>query len=338
MFTILLKSATNGYLEMSEKPIYALIVPVFRNRDSLPSVLEVVSSLNKQLNDTLELICVVDGSPDDSLAYLAKSLPQQPYSSKLISLSRNFGSFQAIRTGLIEAKAHQYYAVMAADLQEPPEFVLNAFQSLATEPYDIVLGVREFRHDPFWSGLFAKIFWTCYRQLIQPEMPPGGMDIFACNRAFRDRLVAMAESHTSLVGQVLWLGFRRKQINYTRVSRRAGVSAWTFSRKWRYMMDSIFSFTDLPIWGLFSAGYIGLGLAVLLSLLTICAKLTGFISVPGYTALVIIICFFAGLNSLGLGIIGTYVWRTYENTKARPLSVVAYQEEFNVSAERYETL
>jgi len=306
---------------------YALIVPVFKNRGSLSAVLEVVKKLNTELGNQLELICVVDGSPDESFAYLSEMLPKQPYASRLIALSRNFGSFQAIRTGLIESDA-SYYAVMAADLQEPPEFVSNAFKSLATEPYDVVLGVREFRHDPFLSGLFAKIFWTGYRRFVQPEMPPGGMDIFACNRTFRNRLMAMAESHTSLVGQVLWLGFRRKEVTYTRVSRRAGVSAWTFSRKWRYMMDSVFSFTDLPIVGLFTVGYIGLGLSVLLALLTLYAKMTGLITVPGYTALVIIICFFAGLNSLGLGIIGTYVWRTYENTKARPLSVVAFSQEF----------
>ncbi len=308
---------------MDRQPTYSLIVPIYKSRETLDELLAVTSTLNASLGGQLQLIFVVDGSPDHSLDYLGEALPQQAFQSRLITLSRNFGAFQAIRTGLMAADS-DYFAVMAADLQEPPEFVLKGFQALVSEPVDVVIGTRESRQDPWMSTLSSRIFWGIYRRLIQKEMPSGGMDIFACNRSFRDNLIAMGESHSSLVGQVLWLGFRRKEIAYHRSARRAGVSAWSFSRKVRYLMDSVFSFTDLPITLLFLIGQFAILLSMFLILLTVWAKITGDIKVPGYTSLLIAVSFFAGLNSFGLGIIGTYVWRTYENTKARPLSIISH--------------
>jgi len=157
------------------------------------------------------------------------------------------------------------------------------------------------------------------------------VDIFGCNRQVRDRLVAFTENNSFLVGQLLWLGFRRKLVPYVRRRREHGTSAWSLRKKLHYLMDAIFAFSDLPIRLLVAFGLLGMAVAVFLSALVLVAKLSGMIDVPGYTATVLVIVFFAALNSLGLGIIGSYTWRVFENTKARPHAIVMNQKKFGAT-------
>ncbi|MYN15037.1 glycosyltransferase [Pusillimonas sp. TS35] len=307
--------------------VLTLVIPVYKNEGSIPRLLEVVADLSQTLDGKFEAVFVVDGSPDRCYDILKASLPQKRFKSKLILLSRNFGSFMAIRTGLLHGEGGRF-AVMAADLQEPPELVIEMNRVLSTEPIDIVVGAREGRNDPWPSRFASQLFWRLYRRYVVPEMPPGGVDMFGCNRAFRDNLLKLEERHSSLVAQVFWLGFRRKVVTYTRKEREHGKSAWTFRKKLNYLMDSVFSFTDLPIRLLIRIGAGGALLAVFFGLLVLAAKLHGQISVPGYAVTVLLIIFLGSLNLLGLGVIGSYAWRTYENTKNRPLAVPMRVESF----------
>jgi glycosyltransferase involved in cell wall biosynthesis len=309
----------------------SLVIPVYRNEESLPELLAALEALAASLAHRLEVVFVVDGSPDGSWAYLRAELPRRPFPARLCLLSRNFGSFSAIRAGLGLARG-EHVAVMAADLQEPPELVAEFFRVLVNEPVDVVLGVRASRADPLFTRLSSRLFWALYRRLVQRDMPPGGVDVFACNRAFLARLLALEEGSTSLVGQVLWLGFRRRLVPYERRARRHGTSAWSLRKRLRYLADSVFAFTDLPIRLLVGVGALGLAVALALGLVVLAARLAGYTRVPGYTATVLAIVFFAGLNSLGLGILGSYVWRAYENTKQRPSAVPMQIEEFGGSA------
>jgi glycosyltransferase involved in cell wall biosynthesis len=306
---------------------YSLVIPVYRNEENVPALLAALDDLSGKLDHRLEVVFVVDGSPDRSYAKLAEELKARPFKSQLCLLSRNFGSFAAIAAGLREATG-DYFAVMAADLQEPPELALEFFRTLESEPIDVTLGVRTNRNDPFFHALSSKIYWSLYRRFIQRDMPEGGVDMFGCNKAFRDRLITLGESNSSLIGLVLWLGYRRKLVPYERRKREIGKSAWSFRKKLRYLSDSVFAFSDLPIRLLIFAGVLGLAMAALLTLIVVIAKLQGSIAVPGYTATVLSVFFFAGLNSFGLGIVGSYVWRTFENTKHRPNSVILVKEEF----------
>lgn len=307
--------------------MYSLVVPIYRNEESILDLLGVVEVLNARLDRELEVVFVVDGSPDGSQQILESELPKRDFDSQLLLLSRNFGSFAAIRAGLAEASG-PYFAVMAADLQEPPELVLEFFRALTAEPVDLVLGAREGREDPIASRWAAGLFWWIYRTLVQPEMPRGGVDVFGCNRAVRDRLLALRESNSSLVGLLLWVGFRRKLIPYRRVRRARGKSAWTRSKKLRYLSDSMFGFSDLPIRLLLGAGGLGMAASLLFGAIVFAARLLGLIEVPGYSAIVIAISFFAALNMFGLGVIGSYVWRAFENTKGRPGAIVMSKARF----------
>lgn len=310
----------------------SIVIPVYRNEESISDLLtelsDVADTALRDHGQQIEVVFVVDGSPDNCYTLLEQSLPKVTFASKLLLHSRNFGSFAAIRTGLIAAKG-DYFAVLAADLQEPPELVLQFLEKLSNGGCDVVVGCRENRDDPALSRLASNIFWRLYKKFIISEIPEKGVDIFGCNRAFRDHLVSLEEANTSLVGLIFWLGFKRSEVSYARVARRHGKSAWTLKKKVDYLLDSVFSFTDLPIRLLTLFGLLGISISMLLGIITVTAKLFGSIVVPGYAATALTIIFFGGINSLGLGVVGAYAWRTYENTKRRPLAVVMKSQFFN---------
>lgn len=313
--------------------MYSLIVPVYRNAGSIPDLVQALHAIDKGLNKRLEVTFVVDGSPDQSHRLLSDILPRAGFASRVVLLSRNYGSFAAIRVGLGLAQG-PLYATMSADLQEPPELVLDFFRSLEKGDVDVVIGTRLQRSDPLGSRLTAGLFWWAYRRFVVPEMPRGGVDAFGCNLAFRDHLLHLEESHSSLVAQLFWLGFRRKFVSYERRERQHGGSAWTFGMKVEYMMDSTFSFTDLPIRLLFLVGGSGIAFSAILGVVTAVARLTGWIAVPGYAATVLVILFFGGMNAFGLGLVGSYAWRAYENTKRRPHAIPMKIDEFPSSPKR----
>ena len=303
---------------------FSVITPVYKNEDSITRLIDALNALNQSLDGELEAVLVVDGSPDNSFELLRNAIGQFDFPAQLLAHSRNFGSFAAIRTGLVAARG-EFFGVMAADLQEPPELLVNFFESLLTDECDVVVGIRQGRQDPFISRAASSLFWGTYRRLVVPEMPGGGVDVFGCNRQFRDQLLQLEESRSSLIALIFWLGFRRKLVSYERHVRQEGKSAWTFKKKVDYMTDSIFSFTDLPIRLLIKIGLLGSILAITMALVVLVAKLVGAIEVPGYAATVLIVLVFGALNLLGIGLVGAYAWRTYENSKQRPLAVVAFK-------------
>ncbi|MFT3837792.1 MAG: glycosyltransferase family 2 protein [Myxococcaceae bacterium] len=309
--------------------MYSLVIPVYRNEESLPALLEAVTGLAKKL-DGLEVVFVVDGSPDRCFELLRDALPKASFRSKLLAHSRNFGSFAAIRTGLAAASG-RYFAVMAADLQEPIELVEQFFHVLAKDEADVVVGQRTSRNDPAGSSAASQLFWWLYRKAINPAIPAGGVDVFGCNQLVLKALLALEENNSSLVAQLFWVGFRVKPLPYERLARAAGRSAWTLKKKVRYLLDSVYSFTDLPIRLLTLIGAVAMFLSLVVGTTVFLSWLTGRIAVPGYTPIVLTVVFFGGLNAFGLGIIGDYVWRAYENTKRRPTAIVAAQLDFGQS-------
>ena len=305
----------------------SLVIPVYRNEGSIPELLAALKGLHQSLAGALEVVFVVDGSPDRCHQLLREQLPATGLQATLVLLTRNFGAFAAVRAGLERARG-RCFAVMAADLQEPPELAARMFELLQTEPVDVVVGVRSARDDPALQRWQASLFWAAYRRWVVPQMPPGGVDVFACNLAFRDALLALEERRSSLIAQIFWLGFRRAELPYQRRARAHGESAWTWRKKVSYLADSVFAFTDLPIRGLLLAGSVGVLAATALGLLAVIGRLMGWIAVSGYTMTMVVILFFGALNLLSLGVVGSYAWRAYENTKQRPQALVLAVQHF----------
>jgi len=299
-------------------PLNSLVIPVYRNAGEIAPLIERIEHIAGDIDGDLEAIFVVDGSPDDSREQLITALASSGLRSRLVEHSRNFGSFAAIRTGMSLARG-EHVAVMAADLQEPPELVTHFFKRLATGEVDVLAGERASRDDR--GDAASKLYWRLYRRFVLAEIPAAGVDVFACTAAVRDVVCSMESVHTSLVAQLFWVGFRRELVPYDR-RPRPGESGWTLRRKLQYLSDSVFAFTDLPVRILWIVGLIGMALGLIVGTVVVVARLAGAITVPGYAATILIVVFFASLNLIGLGIIGSYVWRAYETVKGRPGAIV----------------
>ena len=209
---------------------------------------------------------------------------------------------------------------MAADLQEPPELVVEFARRLEAG------AVRRRRRAadaaapiPCSSRASAALFWALYRRFVQPEVPKGGVDVFGCTRAVRDQIVRLdGAQHLARRAPVLGRASGARRCRTSAASATPGGPRGPSARSSRYLMDSVFSFSDLPIRFLLRTGALGLALSVAFAAVVLTARLSGAIAVPGYAATVLTITFFGALNCFGLGVIGGYVWRTFENTKGRP--------------------
>ena len=305
----------------------SLVIPVYKNEANLDRLLAMIVDLVPRAPEECEVIFVVDGSPDRCLEILRERLPLLPLRSQLISLSRNFGAFAAVSAGLARAQGKSM-AVMAADLQEPPELALQFFEVLAANRADIVFGIRRGRSDPWLSEAVAKLFWFLYRKFVVTDMPAGGVDVFGCSSEVRDKLLLLTGVENNLIALLFWLGYRREYIVYERQPRLEGDSAWTFSKKLRYAFTSIFNFTDLPIQCLLAAGAITMVLAIGAGVLIVAAKVTGNIAVPGYAPIALAILFFGAFTSLGFGIVGQYLWLGLQMSRRHPAYIVSSAEEY----------
>ena len=310
-------------------PGLSVVIPIYKNEANLDRLLAELARVAGLAPVPIEVVFVVDGSPDRCLAILRERLPAAPFSSRLVSLSRNFGSFNAVRGGL-EAASGDYIAVIAADLQEPPDLVLQFHQVLSAGEADIAFGIRTTRSDPWLDETASRAFWWAYRRFVLPELPRGGVDVFACSRMVRDRLVQFQESNANLIALLLWVGYRRAYVPYARQPRREGRSAWTLGKKLRYALDSVFNFTDLPIRLLLFVGALGTLTAVVFAIILLGARLLNQIEVPGYTAIALSVTFFGSITSLGLGILGQYLWLVLQNVRGRPNYLIQRVEDFPV--------
>jgi glycosyltransferase involved in cell wall biosynthesis len=310
--------------------VLSLIIPVYRNEANLPRLLDELSRINIALKAQLEVVFAVDGSPDRSYEILRERLRDASFQSTLLLLSRNFGSFSAITAGM-EAARGEYFAAIAADLQEPPELAIRFLEILSSDEADVVFGSRERRSDPILSEMASSLFWFLFRRYVIPDMPRGGVDVFGCNMAVRDRLLSLRESNTNLIALLFWMGFRRRYVPYERRARQEGKSAWTLRKKLRYSVNSLFNFTDIPITLLFYCGGWALLFAIIGIITVSVARITGRIHVPGYTPIVLSIMFFGAITTLGLGVLGQYLWLTLQNTRQRPNYIVCDVRRFDAS-------
>jgi len=300
----------------------SIIIPLYKSEANLPLLFSELERIASLAPVAVEIVFVDDGSPDRCAAIVEAKLAEWAMRAQLIRLSRNFGSFAAITAGLAHATG-DYCAMLAADLQEPPELALEFLERMRRGEADVVFGQRTGREDPALSRMASRAFWGLYRRLVNPDIPVGGVDVFGCSRKVRDQICSMKEVETSLPALLFWVGYRRAFVPYQRRRREQGTSAWTFGKKLRYLVNSVFSFTDLPIRILLGVGVAGIALALLGGVTVLIGKLSGSIVVPGYSATVLTIFFFGGLTSAGLGIVGQYLWLCLQNTRGRPLYIVS---------------
>ena len=284
----------------------SIVIPVYYNHDNLlPLYADLKEKVLSKLDREYELIFVDDGSKDDSYSVM-KELAKIDSNIKTIRLSRNFGEHSAILAGLSQCTG-DCAVRKAADLQEPSEMILDMIKKY-DEGYKVVLATRADREEPITQKMFSNLYAFLMRKLALHNMPKGGFDSFLIDRQVINLLVEMQEKNTSLMSQILWAGFETTTIPYVRKKREIGKSRWTLSKKIKLVYDSLLSFSSL--------------LSLILLIVIVCQKITGKIDVEGYTSLVMIMLMGFGVIMLSIGIIGEYLWRTYDAARKRPPYII----------------
>jgi dolichol-phosphate mannosyltransferase len=295
----------------------SIVIPVYYNEDTLQALYEdLLASALPALPCEVELVFVDDGSGDGSWGVLQRLAEKDPR-VRALRLSRNFGSFSAILCGLVNSTG-DCACVKAADLQEPSSLIPEMYESWA-QGNNVVLAVRRERAD---KSLFSEWYYGFVAKVALPSMPKGGFDIFLADRKVIEVLARMDERNSALTGQLLWSGFRTGRVYYSRLARTSGESRWTFRKRVRLFMDTFFSFTTLPITIVSIIGVCSALAALIWAVLTLAFRLAGLITVAGWTQLFIFNLFAFGVVMLTLGLLGGYLWRTFEASRNRPGYIV----------------
>lgn len=309
-------------------PHTVAVVPLYKSADHIPHVLRFAEALDSSIRGGVELCFVCDGSPDDSVSQLRSLAKQSSLQISLLELSRNFGTGPAVHAGL--SYVRQCAAVVfGSDLQEPQELFTEFAERILSGSADVCLGQRVSRDDPFLQRQFARAFWWLNRNIFGDKSPKGGFDVFGLSRKAREALVSLGELNTSLTSQLQWIGFSQATVPYARRARLSGKSTWTFRRKIKLLADSIYGFSGIPVAGLFFTGVVGLFVVSIVSLLTLLGWFMGWMEVRGYVTIVLMIAFGQTLNLVGIGVLGGYVYRTFDNSKNRPRYIITSSQKLN---------
>lgn len=298
----------------------SIVIPVYYNEKNIPSLYEKLRTTiieNKSFN--YELIFVDDGSGDNSYAEL-KKLNEKDKNIKIVKLSRNFGSHTAILAGLNHITG-DCATVISADLQDPPEIILQMLEKWRNGN-KVVLAVRQDREEPFLQKMFSNTYYKLMKKYALKNMPEGGFDCFLADKRVIEVINSIDEKNTTLMGQVLWCGFKSEKIFYVRQKREEGKSRWTLSKKIKLFIDSFLAFSYVPIRFMSVLGVLFSFVAFLFGIFLIVNKLIKGIEVQGWTSLMVLFILVSGIQMVMLGVIGEYLWRTFDESRKRPVFIV----------------
>ena len=310
----------------------SIVIPVYYNEENLrPLYEDIKRKVIDKVDYDYEIVMVNDGSKDNSYGVM-QELAKGDKNIKIISLARNFGSHAAILCGLAKCTG-DCAVVKAADLQEPTELVLEMVERWKAG-YNVVLAVREGREESREQTMFANLYYDITRKAALPNMPKGGFDVYLLDRKVIQVLMALDERNSALTGQILWSGFKTDKVYYTRLAREIGKSRWTLRKKVRLVADTLFSFSTLPITVVTIVGTVSFIGSLRWAVLEVVFKLMGMISVNGFTMLFIFNLFSFGVIMLTLGILGEYLWRTFDASRNRPPYIIEEENDVEGAEER----
>lgn len=313
------------------RPELSLVIPIYNEEEVLPKLAARLAELLKTLAIDTEVVFVDDGSKDKSLALL-RGLAEKEPRYRVVSFARNFGHQRAITCGMDMTRG-KAVVVMDADLQDPPEVILEMVAKWR-DGYDVVYGRRRSREgESAFKLLTAKVFYRLFAAMIPIEVPLDTGDFRLMSRRVVQTLSGLRESHRFIRGLVAWVGFKQTAVEYDRAARAAGETKYPLKKMIAFAIDGIASFSVMP---LRIATYFGVAvgaLSVVVGMLAVASKLWSF-TVPGWTTTVVLLSFFSSVQFLMMGVLGEYVGRIYEQIKERPLYIVAEKINFRRPARK----
>ncbi len=296
-----------------------LIVPCYNEEEVIPKLLERLEHLSKEWPYPVKVLFVDDGSRDRTGELLRGACEKNPNMAYL-ALSRNFGHQTAVTAGLAHAPG-DVVAVIDADLQDPPEFILEMIEKWR-EGYDVVYGVRKNRKEsPILRAAYAG-FYRLLKKIANIDLPLDSGDFSLMDRKVVDYINAMPEHNRFIRGLRGWVGFKQIGLPYERQARQAGTPKYNLFRLSNLAMNGLISFSSVP---LKLASWLGVFASFLGFLLLLWALISGLIqgkTPPGWASLAFIVLLFGGIQLIVLGIIGEYISRIFDEVKRRPHFIV----------------
>ena len=301
-----------------QKVDYSIIIPVYYNEGSIEktfnALYEKVISANKDL--TCELIFIDDGSKDNSFNEILKLKETHPDLVKIIKFTRNFGQVSAIAAGYQYAEGECLINI-SADLQDPPELINEMLNYYFKDGYEIVIGTRESRDESYFRRKTSDIFYNLIKKLSFSEMPSGGFDYALISSKVKKIIFERKESNPFWQGQILWTGFKIKYVQYQRKKREIGSSRWTFSKKIKYLIDGVTSYSYAPLRLMSVIGSTIALIGFLYAVDIVYARIFGNVPFTGWAPIMIIILVLSGIQMLMIGIVGEYLWRVLDQVRNR---------------------
>ncbi|MGK7875004.1 MAG: glycosyltransferase family 2 protein [Xenococcaceae cyanobacterium] len=311
----------------------SVVVPLYNEEQNIDYLFERLLSVLNRLQMKYEIVCVNDGSRDNTFELLMKYHCQNP-AIKVINLSRNFGKEIALSAGLDYARG---YAVVPidADLQDPPELI-EKLVAKWREGYDVVYATRRSRKGESWTKRFtANAFYRVIQKISQVPIPRDTGDFRLLDRRVVEAIKCTPERTRFMKGLFAWVGFKQASVLFDRPQRHQGKTSWNYWRLWNFALDGItsFSFVPLKVWS-YAGIFISITSFIYAAFLVIRTLILG-IDVPGYASIMVAVLFLGGVQLVSLGVIGEYLGRVYEEVKRRPLYLVreAYGFEKSSSAQ-----
>ena len=302
----------------------SVIVPVYNEEDNLPEFLRRAQEVNILLSkQKLQLeVVIVDDHSSDRTQEVSREQMLIHARIQYLRLSRNCGSHSAIAAGMLVCKGNCAIA-MAVDLQDPPELIPLLVERWRAG-HDVVWAGRSHREGESFSRLFfAGLYYRLMKICGLPEMPEKGADVVLVDRKVIDAYNAIPEKHTSILGMILWMGFRQTSIEYVKQARRSGRSKWTLAKKVKLAVDSIVSFSYLPIRAMTVFGFLMAVAGMIYATVIVTARLAGWVTAgTGFAALMTVLLVGQGAILVMLGILGEYLWRTFDESRGRPRYIV----------------
>lgn len=305
--------------------IISIVVPCYNEQESLPFFYKEMCKVEKQMkmkyDIDFEIMLVDDGSKDATLKIM-KELSEKDLHVNYISFSRNFGKESAIYAGLQNVTG-DYVAMMDADLQDPPELLLEMYEVLETGEYDCA-GTRRVdrKGEPPIRSFFARCFYKLINKMSKADIVDGARDFRLMTRQMTDSILEMGEYNRFSKGIFGWVGFKTKWLEYKNVERVAGNTKWSFWKLFLYSLDGIVAFSTAPLSIASVIGMLFLIVAFILILIIIVKTLVFGDPVAGYPSMMCVMFFIGGLQLFCVGVLGQYLAKTYLETKKRPIYII----------------
>jgi putative glycosyltransferase len=270
-----------------------------------------------RITEDFEIVLVDDGSPDDSLSIALSLMPGAPF-LKVVELSRNFGHHKAMMTGLEHAAGNLIFLI-DVDLEEPPELLGDFLATLKSGEWDVVFGFQKQRKGALLERVGGDLAWRFLNLFLPVKIPHSHSTVRLMTRDYVNTLLLHKEHMTAIGGLWVITGFRQKGVEFEKRSR--GKTSYGLGHRLVALLDSITSFSELPLFIIFYTGCIVILGSIVMAAWLIFRRLHGYL-LAGWASTIVLLTFFGGLTVFSIGVVGLYVSRIFIETKGRPYTVI----------------